>query len=167
MPFAKGPRQKNRDGYLGGAAQGGFQRGLSGQWGPFLLRTTLRRFLFRPHCPPGQHMAALYSTSLSVQQDKQVQALSTLSRISITGRRVHVRPLAKTLETFFIRLESFRRRVIVRNLDIFLLYKYNKFFDLFSDYHKSFLLFHFQNYQVSMYKNNSIILSSFIKSLKD
>lgn len=125
MPFAKGPRQKNRDGYLGGAAQGGFQRGLSGQWGPFLLRTTLRRFLFRPHCPPGQHMAALYSTSLSVQQDKQVQALSTLSRISITGRRVHVRPLAKTLETFFIRLESFRRRVIVRNLDIFLLYKYD------------------------------------------
>lgn len=81
-------RAKRIETYLGGLA-----RPLWSMGPLFTIHasTTLPRFLFRPHCPPEQHMAALYS-SLSLQQDKQVQALSTLSRISITRRRVHARP---------------------------------------------------------------------------
>lgn len=81
-------RAKRIETYLGGLARPLWSMG------PLFTihaNTTLPRFLFRPHCPPEQHMAALYS-SLSLQQDKQVQALSTLSRISITRRRVHARP---------------------------------------------------------------------------
>lgn len=92
-------RAKRIETYLGGLA-----RPLWSMGPLFTIHasTTLPRFLFRPHCPPEQHMAALYS-SLSLQQDKQVQALSTLSRISITRRRVHAR-----LETFSFGSNLFR-----------------------------------------------------------
>lgn len=111
-------RAKRIETYLGGLA-----RPLWSMGPLFTIHasTTLPRFLFRPHCSPEQHMAALYS-SLSLQQDKQVQALSTLSRISITRRRVHARPkCSKRFHSVRIFSGSLRDegvlRDIVRNLD--------------------------------------------------
>lgn len=100
-------RAKRIETYLGGLA-----RPLWSMGPLFTIHasTTLPRFLFRPHCPPEQHMAALYS-SLSLQQDKQVQALSTLSRISITRRRVHARPKCSKRFSFGSNLFSFPSRM--------------------------------------------------------
>lgn len=100
-------RAKRIETYLGGLA-----RPLWSMGPLFTIHasTTLPRFLFRPHCPPEQHMAALYS-SLSLQQDKQVQALSTLSRISITRRRVHARPKCSKRFSFGSNLFRFPSRM--------------------------------------------------------
>lgn len=111
-------RAKRIETYLGGLA-----RPLWSMGPLFTIHasTTLPRFLFRPHCPPEQHMAAFIPLSLSLQQDKQVQALSTLSRISITRRRVHARPKCSKRFSFGSNLFRFPSRMkgygIVRNLD--------------------------------------------------
>lgn len=112
-------RAKRIETYLGGLA-----RPLWSMGPLFTIHasTTLPRFLFRPHCPPEQHMAALYSS---------------LSLSSRTNKSKHYRPCREYLlredectpgqnaRNVFIRFESFQvpfadegvLRDIVRNLD--------------------------------------------------
>lgn len=122
-------RAKRIETYLGGAvsSQGGLARPLWSMGPLFTIHanTTLPRFLFRPHCPPEQHMAALYSSSLSIFLSSR------------TNKSKHYRPCREYLlredeymsglwlETFCIRFESFQIPFkdeglwdIVRNLDI-------------------------------------------------
>lgn len=93
MSLAKGQPKESRRTYLGGAREQLRLRGFacSGQWVPTItVCTTLRRFLFHPHCPR-QHMPALYSSSTaSLVGQTSLRIIDLLqTRISITRRHVH------------------------------------------------------------------------------
>lgn len=93
MSLAKGQPKESRRTYFGGAREQLRLRGFTcfGQWVPTItVCTTLRRFLFRPHCPR-QHMPALYSSSTASLVGQTSLRIIDLpqTRISITRRRVH------------------------------------------------------------------------------
>lgn len=117
MPFAKGPSQKNRD-VSWRVSAASLVNGAPFYYTHEHHPSTI---LISPSLSPRAAYGSSLFLSLSLQQDKQVQALSTLSRISITRRRVHARPKCSKRFSFGSNLFRFPSRMkgygIVRNLD--------------------------------------------------